>query len=388
MATNNALNNSSAPFTVTSGNLTVTAGNAVLPNTNAAGTQGLLILGSTNFLSNLGTSNAFGGGAANLTFTTANAQNNTAFGNSCFTAVTTGDQNTAFGKGALNAMTTATLNVAIGTNALTAVGAGSGGNQNVAVGNRAGAAMTSGGNNVAIGSTALTAVTTGTNNVAIGQSAASAYTTSETNNICIGNAVTGTVGESNVTRIGTSTTACYVSGIQGVSVSNKSYVTIDTSTGQMGSDTGSLTLGNVGTTTATWSFATITLTSAQIKALHGTPIQFIAAPGSGKSILVMSPTYACLTYGASNVFTAGASQTINLYCGTAVSLYTVVTNAVIVQNKNTFQQGTPAGSGNTNLTNVSNAAVNCYNPIATEITGNAANNNTITISAWYSIISM
>ena len=48
--------------------------------------------------------------------------------------------------------------------------------------------------------------------------------------------------------------------------------------------------GSASATTAQVSIATLTLTSAQILALHGTPVQIVAAPGVGKALVPISAT--------------------------------------------------------------------------------------------------
>jgi hypothetical protein len=96
----------------------------------------------------------------------------------------TGIANSAFGSDVLAALTTGASNTAIGWSAMQVA--------------------TTGGSNCALGRNALVALTTGSSNVAIGYDAGSSYTSSETNNICLGYNVTGTLGESNVIRIGTS----------------------------------------------------------------------------------------------------------------------------------------------------------------------------------------
>jgi hypothetical protein len=133
--------------------------------------------------------------------------------------------------------------------------------------------------------------------------------------------------------------------------------------------------------------ASATLTNAQVKALHGTPVQAIAAPGSGKVIHVVAVA-ATMDYGGSNVFTAGASQTINVYYGTAVSGGTILSNAAIVSNGSSYNSIVFPGQGAGTYANVVNTAVNIYNPIATEITGNAANNNTVSYNILYRVITI
>lgn len=124
-----------------------------------------------------------------------------------------------------------------------------------------------------------------------------------------------------------------------------------------------------------------TLTNAQIKALHGTPVQIVAAQGVGKVITVVR-AFGTMNYGGTNVFTAGASQTIEAYWGTTSSAALIVTNAALVASSSQYVERAIANS-TLALTTPSNAALNLYNPVATEITGNAANNNTVSYYVLY-----
>lgn len=132
-------------------------------------------------------------------------------------------------------------------------------------------------------------------------------------------------------------------------------------------------------------YVTLQLTSAQIKALHATPIQVVASPGAGKILCVVTPSYAKFTYGGSNVFVAGAAQTIKLFYGTAQAcLLGQISNAILVGSTTTYEQIQNATVNNTfTVANIENLALNLYNDVATEISGNAANDNTITFSFWY-----
>lgn len=156
----------------------------------------------------------------------------------------------------VNSGTTSTLNL---TDVLNNVFLGSGagnllvsGANNSSQGRLGLASVTSGDSNCSLGSTSLTNLTTGNNNVAmgvialqnlvsgndcigIGRASGQSYTSSESNNICIGSSVTGTIGESNTTRIGNGSSACIVSGINGVTVTGQP-VNIS-STGQLGTIT-------------------------------------------------------------------------------------------------------------------------------------------------------
>lgn len=171
-------------LTVTTGDITVTAGNLNMPNTNVSGTQGIILFGGQAFISNFGTSNTYVG---------ENAGN----------------------------VGSANLNTAVGAGALLGLASGSG-------------------NNIAVGYNALHRMASGTQNIAIGSSAAFNYTTNENSNIIIGNN-NGVLGESNTIRLGVNgggigqQNRCFVAGIANVAVANTEMVTINSVTGQMGS---------------------------------------------------------------------------------------------------------------------------------------------------------
>ncbi len=133
------------------------------------------------------------------------------------------------------------------------------------------------------------------------------------------------------------------------------------------------------------------LTNSQIKNLNGTPVQIIAAPGSNKAINVIAAGVR-FNYGGTNVFTAGASQTIRLKYGTAGTTLQdnandLISNAVIVSNAVKYCLSFhPTFVSNATVANVDNLALNVTQPVATEISGNAANDNTITIWVTYYIV--
>lgn len=128
------------------------------------------------------------------------------------------------------------------------------------------------------------------------------------------------------------------------------------------------------------------LTNSQIKALHGTPVQLLAAPGSGKIIQIVS-TIATMQYGGSNVFTAAAGQTIALSYGITVTILNLLANAQITPSTSTLSIAN-VGTSNSSFSSCTNTAVNLYNPAATEITGNAANDNTISYNIIYRIVTI
>jgi hypothetical protein len=100
-------------------------------------------------------------------------------------------------------------------------------------------ALTSGSNNMGVGYATLDGLKTGSNNVAIGPNSGTAYTGAESSNILFN--ATGTVGESNVLRLGSATgtsatqlSKAFIFGITGVTPTNIQPVSINSSTGQLG----------------------------------------------------------------------------------------------------------------------------------------------------------
>lgn len=141
----------------------------------------------------------------------------------------------------------------------------------------------------------------------------------------------------------------------------------------------------------TWGGYTVTtvtgtLSNAQIKALNASPVQIVAAQGAGTIII---PVQYCLkmNYGGTNVFTAAASQTINFAYGGALAGTIVLSNAGIVASTVRIAYGNAATQSAT-YTNQANAALQWWNPIATEISGNAANNNTMPWSVTYIVVTI
>jgi len=160
---------------------------------------------------------------------------NTAVGAQSLSSNTTGTQNTAVGDSSLYHNTRGDRNVAVGASSLFANTLGG---HNVAVGYESLKNNITGGHNTALGDTTLFSLTTGNQNIAIGSGSGSGYTGSESGNIIVGNS--GTVGESDVIRIGTtgSHSACYIAGIDGATISGGCPVHVD-SNGKLGTITSS-----------------------------------------------------------------------------------------------------------------------------------------------------
>jgi len=254
MATNNALNNASSPFTVSSGNLVVTTGNvstsagSITSATTLTASSGDVTITSGNLLlpmttstvgqisfagrryfhiygTNGDTGNLFvGSNAGNFTASGAGLAFNYGFGGLVFAALTTGQYNVGMGYGSLGVMTTGSQNTCVG---------------GVSVLD----ALTTGSYNTGIGAGTLHSLITGAGNIAIGLYGVSLgsgriYTGSESWNICIG--AGGTIGESNVLRIGTQEAAgvgvnkAYIAGIYNTAVGATAGVVLSDSAHQLG----------------------------------------------------------------------------------------------------------------------------------------------------------
>lgn len=161
---------------------------------------------------------------------------------SALSSLAGGTDITAVGKTAANAVTTATLMTALGWQALQTTVSGS---SNTAVGaaclETLNQPTTATGFNTAIGAGAGISLATGSDNTFLGYNAGSNYTTSESSNVMINNS--GTIGESNVLRIGAATgtgalqlNKAFICGINGTNVGSVASV-VSISGDQLGSTT-------------------------------------------------------------------------------------------------------------------------------------------------------
>ena len=135
-------------------------------------------------------------------------------------------------------------------------------------------------------------------------------------------------------------------------------------------------------------YAQVTLTSAQIKALHASPITLVAAAGAGTIIVPVEPFLCHFKYGGSNVFVAGSAQVVALYYGTAQNIATVITNAMLVGSTSTYNQTNISSVSSISAANIENQPIKFFNLSATEISGNAGNDNTITVGILYFIATL
>lgn len=242
------------------------------------------------FANNNGSTVNFSGSGSTLTLNLADSNQNIIMGSASGNGTITATNSSGFGYNVMPGLTSGVGNSGFGASSLHAV--------------------TSGTNNSGFGRGALNGIQTGVYNAALGDNAGSGLTGSDSSNIMIGPAVNGTAGDNNTIRIGNqgSGTAqqnkCFIAGIEGVSVSNLNIVTIDTTTGQLGSQAAS----NVGTVT-------------QFDVLVGGASGAIASvgPGSAGQILrsggnAANPAYSTATYPA----TAGTSGKILISDGTNI----------------------------------------------------------------------
>lgn len=161
---------------------------------------------------NCGASIEFVNSGSTSTLNVTDALNNIFFGKGSGNLTVSGANNGGGGPFTLSSLTSGDSNFAAGSTCLTNLQSGS--------------------NNLGFGVIALQNLVSGDNCIGIGRAAGQAYTTNESNNICIGSSVTGTLGENNVIRIGNSSAQCFISGINGVTVTGTA-VLCDTN-GQLG----------------------------------------------------------------------------------------------------------------------------------------------------------
>lgn len=235
----------SPALTCTTGDVTLSAGNINLIDTTGS-TEGVITFGGHSFIHDYGInqSNTFvGANSGNFTLTTASATNNTGLGTNTLHSITTGSGNTAIGNGA---------------------GGG---------------------------------FTTGVNNVLIGNAVAGNYVGAESYNINIAGG-SGSMGESNVIRIGTNQqTKAYMGGIAGVGLTTAAVVTyvgeqLGTSTITAGTGiavtagTNDITISTTGTTTINYRAITISDSPFTPNASYD---DFMGVQTSGGAITITLP---------------------------------------------------------------------------------------------------
>jgi len=213
---NTALGYRALTYNTESSNTAVGA-SALLSNT--TGTPNIAI-GFESMHSNTVGYNNIAAGNYSLYYNTTGINNVVIGHNSCFPN-TTGSYNTALGTDSLASNTTGQRNTALGHEALLN---NISGNYNTAVGADALFNNSTGSNNTVFGYRAGQLITTGNTNIAIGYQAGSTLTTGSSN-IYIGANASAT-GEASTTRIGSSQTRTFISGIRGVTTGSGSAIAV------------------------------------------------------------------------------------------------------------------------------------------------------------------
>ena len=209
-------------ITITNGNgvsgnptISVTGGEAVTSVLTANATPQFVLAGSVETV-DFGITNLILGSNGAITSGT----HNVGLGQSALNAVTTANGNTCIGYHAGILVTTAIQNTFIGGLVGASIVTGSSGSTAVgyaSLANFTGAGATGTITNDAFGSSSLNQLVNGKANIALGAGSGVFYTTNESSNILLGNG--GTVGESNVMRLGTNGTGLgqqsqtYIAGV-------------------------------------------------------------------------------------------------------------------------------------------------------------------------------
>lgn len=132
---------------------------------------------------------------------------------------------------------------------------------------------------------------------------------------------------------------------------------------------------------------TISLTSAQVKALRATPITMVPAAGAGLVVQFLGAEL-LLDYGGTNVFTEAADNLAFRYVnGTGVIVsQTVETTGFIDQAGDVITNAMPKIDAIATKAQSENVALVLHNTGAAEIAGNAANNNVVRVKVRYAMV--
>lgn len=133
-------------------------------------------------------------------------------------------------------------------------------------------------------------------------------------------------------------------------------------------------------------YATVSITSAEVKALETTQIELVAAPGAGKMIKFMGAVLK-LVYGGTNAFTESGDNLAVKFTddsGVAVSQTIEMTN-FIDQTADTYTNAQPVINAIVAASAAENAPLVLDN-LGSAIAGNAANDNTLEVSVAYRVV--
>lgn len=251
------------------------------------------------------------GQLANTTFNVVSSGSNTIIGTTSGNTTMTGQENTGLGSASLDSLTSGAQNTALGSFAL--------------------GSITTASNNVSIGRESLLNLTTGNGNTVIGTNCGFNYAGPESGNILIGSDLLGVTFESNVTRIGVQGTQAqaYIAGISGVVITpaNLNIVTIDVTTGQLGSEAAGSIAGSFQTDfgTAAPIAGVLEIISGYSTINSGSSVNF-SAPGSSNIVQLNVTDVNYNTLIGNLCGNSGASTTANTCNGFGQNVLSSVTS--------------------------------------------------------------
>lgn len=136
-------------------------------------------------------------------------------------------------------------------------------------------------------------------------------------------------------------------------------------------------------------YADVTLTSAQVKALAATQIELVAAPGAGKALMFHGALLK-LDYGGTNAFTESSiTFGIKYTDDSGVQVCTSIeATGFIDQTADTYTNAVAPADVIVAATGIENQALVLDNLGGGEVAGNAANDNTLVVRTYYSVVSI
>jgi len=136
-------------------------------------------------------------------------------------------------------------------------------------------------------------------------------------------------------------------------------------------------------------WADVTLTSEEVKALAATQIELVAAPGAG-NVLMFHGALLKLDYGGTNAFTESSiTFGIKYTDDSGVQVCTAIeATGFIDQTADTYTNAVPSADAIVAASGAENKALVLDNLGGGEVAGNAANDNTLVVRTYYSVVSI
>jgi len=148
--------------------------------------------------------------------------------------------------------------------------------------------------------------------------------------------------------------------------------------------TGDVTIDQNGTTTlnpAIRKVATVTLSAADIQALNGSPKSLVAAPGSGK-LLVIEKVLVQFKHTATNYLAGGTVSAV--YTGQTTALTAALLASVILANADSITALGALAAGANGQTLLANTGLSLYNAGSEFTTGTG----TAVVTLWYAVVTL